>query len=171
MCAPAEILKLTQSQISVGVIWNHWGWDLFFNLKQMARSIFFFVFIIKVLMISCWFLARHLWRGSKALGCSRNSYWMTSALKNLTVISEQLWEIILPPSSNVQYNAFVSLMSSRVCVFVRMSVYVCESVWEYSEKWEDVYTSSRTPIKVRDYLFWWAQWRTSLLIYIRFGLY
>lgn len=47
---------------------------------------------------------------------------MTSARKNLTVISEQLWQIILPPSSNALPNAIVSL---AVCVCV---CWVCVGV-------------------------------------------
>lgn len=70
-------------------------------------------------------------RSGGTLIWSGNSLQMTSPLKHLTVIPEQLWQIILPPSSNVQSNAIVSLTCLCEC-----GCMLCEWVWGYGDKWE-----------------------------------
>lgn len=72
--------------------------------------------------------AWHLCAGSKVLSWSQNSFWMTSALKNLTVIPEQLWQIILPPSSNALHLMPLFAWHVRVCVCVCKCM--CVSVFE-----------------------------------------
>lgn len=54
--------------------------------------------------------------------------------KNFTVIPEQLWQIILPPSSNSS-NAIVSLTSRCLCEFEDQLVVRAFQLWTYRSKW------------------------------------
>lgn len=121
MCALAESLKLIWYQIpQLRAI----RWELILDLDLGLRVWSLLVKTSELFLTACQPSARHLCAGSKALGWSQNSLWMTSALKNLTVIPEQLWQIILPPSSNTLSNAIVSL--TCLCVHGCM----CASVFE-----------------------------------------